>query len=273
MEIYDFNLKKIVVFDKEFIADSSFRTKDPLIFNNVIPMVGGQGYVGFKSYSHHNGPYNDVYYKLGFLDKEFSLKKTALNYSPGLDGVLVVTPINPFELYKGSIRFYQNYDPTIYHVQSPDTLIKRFAIKYQPNPISEHWEQEIILPNVALFKSHDRDFGKINSLFEGKSRFGGEWKEASNYVLIRSFDEENKGFYSLYSKSEHRVIANGRALLEKERYHMALPPIQAVDEENDVFVGVWQGALLKEYLLMKDSPFHGEIKDIESFYLIEVVMK
>ncbi|MBD8489873.1 6-bladed beta-propeller [Echinicola sp. CAU 1574] len=273
LEIYDFNLKKIVVFDKEFIADSSFRTKDPLIFSSVTKLIGHEGYVGFKSYSPYNGPFDNEFYKLGFLDKDFSLESTALNYFPELDGALVTTPISPFERYRDSIRFYQNFDPTIYHVQSPGVLVKRFAIQYQPNPIPNNWEQQIILPNVAYFKSHDRDFGKIQSLFEGKSRFGGEWKESSRYALIRSFDEGNKGFHSLYSKSENKVIANGRAFFENERYHIALPPIQVVDEENEIFVGVWQGALLKEYILMENSPFHEKIKDEESFYLIEVTFK
>ncbi|WP_186756099.1 6-bladed beta-propeller [Echinicola salinicaeni] len=273
LEIYDFNLKKIVVFDKEFIADSSFRTKDLLIFNNVIPMVGGQGYVGFKSFSHHNGPFNKVHYKLGFLDKDFGLKNTALDYSPELDGALVTTPISPFERYRDSIRFYQNFDPTIYHVQSPGVLEKRFVIQYQPNPIPDNWEEEIILPNESVFKSKGIDFKKTRAVFQGKAGFAGSWKESSKYVVINSIDENYKGFYSLYSKSGNKVISNGRALVEKDRYHMALPPIQVVDEESEMFVGVWQGALLKEYILMENSPFQEKIKDLEGYYLVEVSFK
>ncbi|WP_200975729.1 6-bladed beta-propeller [Echinicola sp. 20G] len=274
LEIYDFNLKKIVVFDKEFIAESSFKTKDPLIFHNVTQLVGDDGgYVGFKAYSGFNGPFNDVYYKIGFLDKDFSLKNTALSYPAELDWASVTVPISPFARYRDSIRFYQNFDPTIYHVQSADTLIKRFAIKYQPNPMPENWEQEVILPNGAYFKSRKHDFEKVKSIFKGKSGFAGSWKESSKYAVINSFDENYGRFHSLYSKSENKVIANGRAFIENERYHIALPPIQVVDEEKEMFVGVWQGALLKEYILMENSPFHEKIKDVESFYLIEVTFK
>ncbi|WP_215225172.1 6-bladed beta-propeller [Echinicola shivajiensis] len=273
LEIYDFNLKKIVVFDKDFNADSSFRTKDLLIFSNVTKLLGHEGYVGFKSYSHHNGPFNNLHYKLGFLDKDFGLKNTALSYSPELDGTLIVTPINPFELYRDSIRFYQNFDATIYHVQSPGTLIKRFAIKYHPHPMPENWEQEVILPNGAYFKSREHDFEKVKSIFKGKSGFAGDWKESAKYVIINSFDENYNRFYSLYSKSGNKVISNGRALIEKDRYQMALPPIQVVDEEKDMFVGVWQGALLKEYILMQNSPFQEKIKDLEGFYLVEVTFQ
>ncbi len=97
LEIYDFSLKKIVVFDDTFQADSAFKTKDLLIFQSVTKLLDHDGYVGFKSYDSYNGPFNNVHYKLGFLDENFRLKNTALNYSSELDGFLITTPINPFE--------------------------------------------------------------------------------------------------------------------------------------------------------------------------------
>ncbi|AWW31293.1 hypothetical protein DN752_14810 [Echinicola strongylocentroti] len=271
LEVYDYSLKKVVVYNEEYEPDSSYKTPPSILFSNVEPIPEG-GYVAFNGYSGYNGPFEGNNYKIGFLNDDFNLKATALSYPDELNKALITSPLNPFWPVEDSTRFYQNYNPYIYNVLPNQQLSKRYKLDYQPNPLPDNYEEEIFLPNINLISDISIPFQDKIKVYEGYAGFRGPWNESQDLILFSSFDEKHKPFTTLYDKRKNKSVISAHSLVETERFKTALPPFQAFDAKNKAFVGVLQGWILEEYLLLKESPFEQEIsKEKESNFLIEVV--
>ncbi|AGA78033.1 6-bladed beta-propeller [Echinicola vietnamensis] len=273
LEVYDYSLKKVVVYNEQFEPDSTFKTSPSIIFSNISPLKNG-GYLAYNEYSGYNGPFEGKNYKVGFLNGKFNLQAIALPYPEGLNEALITSPLNPFWKVKDSIRFYQNYNPYIYDVLPNQQLAKRFKLDYQPNPLPDNYEEEIFLPNVKLISDISIPFQDKAKVYEGYAGFSGAWNESQDIIMFSSFDEKHKRFISLYDKRKKESIVSAHSLVETERFKIALLPYLAFDAGKKAFIGVLQGWILEEYLLLEGSPFKPQIgTDKESNFLIEVVFK
>ncbi|QDH79089.1 6-bladed beta-propeller [Echinicola soli] len=270
LEVYDYSLKKVVVYNEEYEPDSTYKTPPSILFDNIIPLTDG-GYVAYKGYSGYNGPFEGKSYKVGFLNREFKLIATALTYPDELNRALITNPWTPFWKVKDTVRFYQNFNPYIYNILPNQQLTKRYKLNYQPNPLPENYEEEVILPHINILNDLNIPFQERNKAYEGYAGFSGQWYESQNLILFSSFDKKHKSFLTLYDKHKQKVITSAHSLADTQRFKTVLPPFQAFDAKNKTFVGVLQGWVILEYLLLKGSPLEHEIKsEKESNFLIKV---
>src|SRR5690606_5974133 len=88
IEVYDFSLKKIITYDKNYEFVSYRNAADPAIFQSVCPLPGSNEYAGFAGYG-SNLPFEGQYYKLAFLHKDFGIDRVTFPYDHLLTGALV----------------------------------------------------------------------------------------------------------------------------------------------------------------------------------------
>lgn len=272
LEVYDFALKKVLVFDENFDLVNVIKGRQPLIFNALMRIPNSSDFAGYIGYNSTNDTDNGKHYKLAFLDSLIGVKSTDLHYDGEINGASLVIPVSPFLKYGDSIRFSQNFDSFIYDV-SKDGLSKRYEILYTHKPFPLNYEDEIIKKDLALLKSNETNFNKINASFKGYTGYGGNWLETADYAYFESFDVDYKPFISIYNKKDKKVVAQGRFFRDNDRYKMILPPFLTTDLQDNRFISLWDGVTLKQ-LLSDDSPFWDLInKNLEANYIVTVKFK
>jgi hypothetical protein len=272
LDVYDFSLKKIYVFNEDFKVQKVVTARSPLLFTSLISLPKSSEYAGYKGYTPYNEPYKGDYYKFALLDSLVGVKQIDLKYPGNLNDVLVSTPINPFTRYKDSVRLSQDFDPIIYAVTA-DGLKKRYELSYIHHPFPANFEDVIVKNNLPVLKSAEPDLTKIMNLYKGYTGYRGVWLETEDYILFNSFDVNFKPFLSLYSKKQKRVLANMKNLTENDRYKLILPSFYTTDSKQNTFISIYPGYMLKK-LFAKDSPLMKVIdQDIEGNYIVSVKLK
>ena len=190
-----------------------------------------------------------------------------------LSGALISTPVHPFAQVNDTIRFFENFDNTIYDINPDGRLSKRYTLDYGREPFPADFESSIIKPNLSLFKANETDFAAIQQLYKGFLGFNGVWLETEKYVVFESFDDNYLTFTAVYDKQIKETVAQSRGFADSTRYHVMLPPLSAVDYQENRFVAVYPGYVLKS-IVMPKSPFFKMVNQYpENNFLFEVIMK
>ena len=189
-------------------------------------------------------------------------------------GAGIYVPMNPLFRVGDTLRFYQNFDPRIYTFYPEDDLEVRYFLDYEPQPLPDNFEQELIMENLEVFVSEESTYEARNAVFEGYTGFRGQWMESKDYAVFSSFDTDHDGFNSIYHKRKKQIVAQGVDLREDQRYHMIIPThFQAADAEGNRFVIVLPGYRLVGYL-DAESPFYEQVnQDPETMFVMEVVLR
>lgn len=274
IDLYDFAIKKIVSYDKDYRFSNTFSVKNnPAAFQAVVSMPHSNDYVAFAGYSIQNEPYDGNHYRLAFLNRNFDTKRVARTYDADLSGALISTPVHPFAQVNDTIRFFENFDNTIYDINPDGRLSKRYTLDYGREPFPADFESSIIKPNLSLFKANETDFAAIQQLYKGFLGFNGVWLETEKYVVFESFDDNYLTFTAVYDKQIKETVAQSRGFADSTRYYVMLPPLSAVDYQENRFVAVYPGYVLRS-IVMPKSPFFELIDRYpESNFLFEVTMK
>src|SRR5690606_39362884 len=150
----------------------------------------------------------------------------------------------------------------------------RYFLDYEPQPLPDNFEQELIMENLEVFVSEESTYEARNAVFEGYTGFRGQWMESKDYAVFSSFDTDHDGFNSIYHKRKKQIVAQGVDLREDQRYHMIIPThFQAADAEGNRFVIVLPGYRLVGYL-DAESPFYEQVnQDPETMFVMEVVLR
>jgi hypothetical protein len=270
LEVYDFQLNRVIVFDHNFQPKRSFKGSNHLFFNSV-QNIGGK-YVGFGGYNDYNGSVRGKYYKVAVMDTNFKIQKTVFHFDKKLRGALISTPINPFGKIEEKTIFYQDYDPNIYNVNTSGDFDLRYRLNYTPNPIPDDFDGQVVTKHLSLFKSAQIDFENIDEIYKGYSGFWGPWFEANDFVVFNSFDVSYNRFSSIYDKKGKKIIAQGRFLFDNKN-KFTIPYFHTVDPQNNSFIAVIEGYIIFNHI-EKGSTYFDQVEDWEdeNFYLIKVTL-
>src|SRR5690606_19014739 len=236
----------------------------------MISNPGSTSYVGFAGYNGSNGKP----IKLAVLENNLVVQKTMFPFEPALMGVGIYVPMNPLFRVGDTLRFYQNFDPRIYTFYPEDDLEVRYFLDYEPQPLPDNFEQELIMKNLEVFANEESTYEARNAVFEGYTGFRGQWMESEDYAVFSSFDTDHDGFNSIYHKGKKQIVAQGIDLREDQRYHMIIPThFQAAVAEDNRFVVVMLGYELTMYLL-PESPFYKMVdQNPETVFVMEVFLR
>ncbi|OJW17211.1 6-bladed beta-propeller [Mucilaginibacter sp. 44-25] len=271
LEIYDFSLKEIFVLDDKFEVAKIIIGEKPNIYTSLMNLPHSKDFVGYKGYNSYNPPYMGEYYKVAILDSSVAIKKVELNYKKIYNGIMVIAPTKPFINYLDTIRFAENFNSNIYNV-TPKGLTKRYELQYD-KPLPTDFYDKVVQKNLSKFKAANVNFTEINSLYKGYNGYSGVWLESKDFILFQSFDDRFRDFLTIYDKRHHIVIGSSRALYESVNYKTYLPTFLTTDIENNKFLGVWSGYILKS-ILKDDSKILNIIKnDLGANYLVDVQFK
>ena len=270
LEIYDSYSARVLTFDYELNIQHSKDIRDGFGFTRMISNPGSTSYIGFAGYNGSNGKP----IKLAVLDNNLAVQKTMFPFEPALMGAGIYVPMNPLFRVGDTLRFYQNFDPRIYTLYPEDDLEVRYVLDYEPLPLPDNFEQELIMKNLEVFVSGERTYEAQNAVFEGYTGFRGQWMESEDYAVFSSFDTGHNGFNSIYHKRKKQIVAQGIDLREDQRYHMIIPThFQAADAVDNRFVVVMPGFWLAGYL-DAESPFYEQVnQDPETMFVMEVVLR
>lgn len=272
LEVYDHYLNKIITYDSEF------NVKEANIFKQnqqVGSIIRFPGETGFVAYSGYNGfVSSNEYYKLAILDSGLQADKHFLPYPRDLNRALIATPISPFFVYDDTIRFTQNFDPSVYAIAPDGKMTKAYDLVYSPNPFPIDFESKLVTPNLGLFTSELMDFEAVNKIFTGYTGYRGPWLETSKFAIFSSFDSDYATFTSIYDKDRKEMLYQAQNFAEDKRYHMQIPPyFYTTHVAENRFISSYQGYYLL-MLLKEASPFYKMVQeDMESFYIIDVALK
>ena len=274
IDLYDFAAKKIVSYDKDYQVSNTISIRsNPAAFQSVVPIPHSDTYLAFVGYSFQNEPYEGRHYRLAFLDSNFNRKKVARTYDADLSGALITTPVNPFVPINDTIRFFEHFDNAIYDIGPDGQLAKRYILDYRPKPFPADFETRTIKQNLSLFKADVPDFTAIQRLYEGFWGFNGGWLETERYAVFDSFDDKHNSFTSVYDKHIKKMVAQSIRLADSTRYHIVLPPLFASAYQENRFVAVYPGYILKS-IVMPKSPFFDRINQYpEKNFLFEITLK
>src|SRR5690554_4810958 len=193
LEVYDFSLGKILVYNENYEINKVIHAKDILVFKSIMKIPKTLDYVGYNGYNPNNGKP----FKIAFLDSLLGLKKMAFQYDGELRYASIKTPLDPFFKFGDSIRFAQNYDPNIYNINPDGHIIKRYELVYTYNPLPHDYEDQLIKRNLNIFKAQEHDFSAMANVYKGYTGFRSPWWETDNYLIIYSFDTEQNPFGSV----------------------------------------------------------------------------
>lgn len=271
LEVYDFQLNRIMVFDEKFNPQKTYKGKSHLFLNSVQNI--GTKYVGFSGYNDYNKAFRGNYYKMAVMDSNFRIEKTAFHFDRKLKGALISTPVNPFGKVGGETIFHQDYDPNIYIVNYLGDFDIKYKLNYSPIPIPENFELQIIAKNLSIFKSQEVDFERINNIYKGYSGFSGPWLESNDYAVFNSFDENYDRFTSIYDKRDNEIIAQGKNLVDRKN-KLTVPYFHTADPSENCFIAVLEGYILHNYI-KTESPNYEMVKNWgnENLYLVKITLK
>jgi hypothetical protein len=272
LEVYDSYLNKIIAYDSELNVKKTKIFKNNNHFGSIIRIPKKTQFIAFSGY---NGFLkSEEFFKLAILDSGLTANKLFLPYPKNLHRALISTPISPFFIFNDTVRFTQNFDPSVYNISPKGDLLKKYDLVYSPNPFPLNFESELVIPNLTLFKSELIDFAAIKKIFSGYTGYKGPWLETSKFAIFSSFDSDNTTFTSIYDKERKEILYQANNFSETDQYHMQIPPhFYTTNVSENRFISIYEGfnVLL---LLKKSSPFYEMVKDdVESFYIIDIKLK
>lgn len=274
LEVYDNNLNKIQTYDKNLNLSKTLFLKSKKLFGSITKLSSDPD--KYINYSGYNGFQNKgKYFKLAILDSVFNIEKTFFEYNKSLNNALIPTPISPFHKTKhNKIEFTQNFDPTVYTIDSNYKLEKKYILNYSPKPFPRNFEETLIEPNIRELRSENLNNNKTKEILGGSYGYRGPWLESIKYSYFTSFDTNGKSFFSIYDKEKHKILFQGYSLIESEEFKIQIPPhFYTVNSQENKFVGFYEGYITL-MLLKESSPFYKMVKEsIDSFYIIEVKFK
>lgn len=270
LEVYDFSLNRILVFDGDFNPKGSFKGKDHL-FLNAVQSVGDK-YLGFGGYNNYNKPFRNKHYKIAILDSLFEMEETAFHFDERFRGALISTPTDPFGRIGSEYIFSQDYDNVIYNITESGGFTARYRLDYLPNPIPSNFNDKVIGPQLDLFKADDVEFENIDRLYRGYSGFRGKWLESSDYSIFYSFDENYENFVSIYDKADQNILAQAKHLYDRKN-KLIIPYLNTVNPSENCFISVLEGYAMANFI-KEDSLFQELVIDGESegYFLVKVYL-
>lgn len=274
LEVYDNNLNKILTYDKHLNISKTSFLKNKKLFGSITKISSlPDKYINFSGY---NGFLNNgKYFKMAVLDSAFNIEETYFEYNKSLNKALIPTPISPFhKSAQNEIQITQNFDPTVYTINSNKKLEKKYILDYFPKPFPRNFEKTLIEPNIREFKSEDINNNRTKEILGGSYGYRGPWLESIKYSYFTSFDVKGRSFFSIYDKENKKIIFQGYSFIESEKFKIQIPPhFYTVNSQENKFVGFYEGYITL-MLLKESSPFYKMVKEnIDSFYIVEVKFK
>jgi len=273
LEVYDNYLNKIITYDAKLDVKETNIFKHNNYFGSIIRFPGKTQFVAFAGY---NGFLkNNEFHKIAIIDSGFVEISHFFPYSKSLNHALISTPVNPFYIFNDTIRFAQNFDPSIYNILPDGELLKKYELTYNPTPFPIDFEKQLVIPNINFFKSELIDFAAMNKIFSGYVGYKGPWLETSKFAIFSSFDfDYDATFTSIYDKDRMEILYQARNFTESDRYHMQIPPhFYTTGVFENRFISCYEGFIVL-MLLKKSSPFYDMVQnDIESYYIIDIKLK
>lgn len=265
--VYDFAAKKIFIYDKNFKLVNQIQSPYDRVFTKLINS-DDKGYIGYKGFTFYNSLKDGENYKVAFLDTDLSLDEGVLPYEDVLNDALIPNTSSPIQKIGDNVLITEEYNHSVLATIN-NLIYERYDIEYSKDALEGNYLQTRIIPNISLFKEENPDFHKINSLFNGKFYFSGNWRETKGYIILESYDKTGKNFYTLIQKNKNKIIGSAYNLYHKPS-NTFLPPFYTGHYATNEFIAIYPGYALKT-IVPDGSQFSALLKaNSENNYVVNV---
>lgn len=272
LEAYDFAAKKIYKYNEDFNLIKIQRFTESNIYKSV--QTTGKGYVVYAAFNEYNQKEKGKSYHLAFLDNNFNIKSTSIDYEKRFEGIEWLVFKNSFSSFQDSLRFLQAYDPYVYNISPRDEISKRFKIVYKKKSLPDNVFDNIVSDHIAKFKDRNASPFELNQYFSGYAAFEGTWLESIDKIFLLSKNFDGYPFVTFVDKKKSFETKSAAVLSESLTYKLTLPYFDYYYKEDNSYFSVISGSNLLKYYIKQNSPLFGKIKnDAEILYVIKTQFK
>jgi len=278
--VYDYAQMKLSTFDSELNAKTAIKGKRLYHYNHIASLPGTHKFVGFTSDNLTNAAMQhqkNTPSSVDFLDDKLQLLKKEFIYPKKFDGISLFASPKSFFAFKDSLRFFRFFDSYVYSMEN-DEIERRYKITYDKGNFPQDFLMTIVDPHYADFNVGN------NGVLSAKAQykyFNGyscllNWLENDSLAYASSITFSNgrlQWMYSIIKKGKNPLVSTSKALVERSRFKITLPPFDAYDRKSKEFVAYTTGNRLKKYLLKNSQLIKSNKINDESFYLIAVRFK
>jgi hypothetical protein len=251
LEVYDYAMKKIFLFDTAYTLKTITKGEDFCILNAMENIPHSSLYVGYAGFSGIDPASAGDPFQIVILDKNLKMLSKHLRYKSKFTRIMWLSYREHFSAYGDSLRFIKSYDNHVYDI-GPSGINKRYKIFYTDNAASPDERNKYLAAYTTLSTT---------------------WLENDSLAYFLSKTGSQFLFASFFNKTTGQV-ESAKVFTAAKKYQMNLPFFKTYDAAGQEFIAIVNGSWLKKKALSNRSIFYHKVADDPSIqYLVKIKLK